>query len=182
MRRPRAPPALRWSPERQSEKAKLVLRCDVPSAIVELDGVALEGCRSPSRSRPAIAGSAPRRPGGIATNRRCSIDPGEKTSLDVELPKNRSWVPLFLALGAAGSAGLGTGFWPGRQWCSPPIWSSGCPARTAVLRASRQSYEGDERSMNIRRASSAALFTLAGGLAIAAVVTYVINPGSEEEP
>lgn len=175
--------ALELFPERQSEaKAKLALRCDVPGAVVELDGVAVEGCPITVAVAPGDHRVRASAPGRHRYEQTVSIDPGGELSLDVELPKNRSWVPVFLALGAAGSAGLGTGFGLAANGLASD-WSSGCPSADRCGPGfTRVRYEGDERSMNIRRASSAALFTLAGGLAIAAIVTYVIDPGSEEEP
>lgn len=175
--------ALELFPERQAEaRGKLSLRCEVGGAIVELDGVALETCPITVAVPPGdhrIRATAPGRHRFEAT---VDVEPGAELSLEVELPKNRSWVPLLLALGAAGSAGLGTGFGLAANGLAAD-WSSGCPGVAGCAPGfTRVRYDGDERSMDIRRGTSVGLFTLAGGLAIAAVITYVTDPGSEDEP
>ena len=175
--------ALELVPERQAEaRGRLSLRCEVPGAIVELDGVALEGCPITVAVAPGDHRVRATAPGRHRFEQTVDIEPGAELGVDVELPKNRSWVPLLLALGAAGSAGIGTGFGLAANGLASD-WSSGCPGALGCAAGfTRLRYEGDERSMDIRRGTSAALFTLAGGLAIAAVITYVTDPGIEEEP
>ena len=174
--------AIQLFPDRQAQAvATLSLACEVSDLALFIDDQAIAGCPASVRLSPGPHEVRATAPGRHRFRSTLEAAPGAELSLAVELPKNRSPLPLYLGLGALGVAGLGTYFGLSAN-ATASDWVNACGASGCAPGFTRLRYEGDDRALTIRRVTSGGLFVIAGGLLATAIVSYVLDPGSEDEP
>jgi hypothetical protein len=162
----------------------LALRGGVEGAEVYLDGARAEAMKSSDatlRVRPGPHAIRVLAPGRKPFAASADVLVGQKTDLELDLPKNRSATPYVLGgigLVAAG-AGLALGL------AAKGIqhdWETACPnGQHCASGFGRARYDSDESALNRDKISSTGLFIVSGLALVAAVVWYVLDPGSDAE-
>ncbi len=160
----------------------LSVRADVDGAAVFLDrrpiGLApVEGLRvgaGPHSVRVEAAGHAP-------FEATVEVQLGADTEVAASLSKNRSLWPLYLGAGAVGAGAVGLILGLSAQ-DTADAWATGCAAASCASGFTRARYDADQDAVAVKRTTANALFAVAGGLAVGAIVYWFADPGEEVAP
>lgn len=120
-------------------------------------------------------------PGHEAFEARADVLLGQTARLQVELTKNRSPGPLFLAGGGAVALGVATALAFAVQ-ARADDWEAGCPTGMACAEGfTRARYESDGDFVTGGRWAANSLFVVGGAALVGAAVWYLLDPGQEAE-
>jgi|GEM_PF-6044180 len=101
---------------------------------------------------------------------------GEAAVYDAELEKNRSTLPFYLGAGALSTAITGLIFGLHATQISHG-WDTACASNVCSEGYSNQRYRDETRLVDVERNVANGLFSVALGLGISAVVTYILDEG-----
>lgn len=179
--------ALELLPERADAAfGTVLLQGGLPGARVLVDGSESGELSMEAPPRAALRVRAGARkievlaPGHATYEATPEVLVGQSVRLEVELSKNRSPGPLYLAGGAVLAAGVATALAVAVQRRAN-AWEDGCPTGMACEPGfTRARYDADDDFVTGGRWAANGLFAVAGAAAIGAAVWFFLDPGADE--